>query len=383
MAAAHSPEERAMAAGQAQGERTMAAARTPDDRVYADLAAALDRLPNGFPRTTSGVELQILKEIFPPEDALLAAQLERQWKPVAALAARAGKDAGEVQERLFEMAKRGVVWLMQKAGSLRFRLAPFVIGIYEAQLERMDAKLARLIDEYLDAGGALGIMSAGPALHRVVPSHAAIKPEWVLPYDDVRAILDTARSFYVRDCVCRVHRSKLGDSCRFPLHTCVTYVTDDRPPRPGAISKEEAVAVLDEAEQLGLVHTVSNVQTGALLPEGLGYVCNCCGCCCMVLRGITKWGIAQSVAHAAYWAEIDAESCTDCGTCIERCQVHALVHDGEGPQVDRERCIGCGLCVSGCPTQAARLRKKPLGSFAVPPLDFEAWQDERRRRREG
>jgi len=67
------------------------------------------------------------------------------------------------------------VWLMKEGWQPALPPRAFVIGIYEAQLERMDAKLARLIDEYLDAGGALGIMSAGPALHRVVPSHAAIQ----------------------------------------------------------------------------------------------------------------------------------------------------------------------------------------------------------------
>jgi len=32
--------------------------------VYEQLALALDRLPNGFPRTGSGVEIQILEQIF-------------------------------------------------------------------------------------------------------------------------------------------------------------------------------------------------------------------------------------------------------------------------------------------------------------------------------
>ena len=66
-----------------------------------------------------------------------------------------------------------------------------------------------------------------------------------------------------------------------------------------AISHEEALAVLDEAERVGLVHTVSNVASG------IGYVCNCCGCCCGLLRGINEWGIEHSVAQANYFAEID------------------------------------------------------------------------------
>jgi len=76
----------------------------PDDRVYADLAAALDRLPNGSAHYERGGAADSQGDL-PPEDALLAAQLERQWKPVAALAAASEMAPGEVQERLFEMAK--------------------------------------------------------------------------------------------------------------------------------------------------------------------------------------------------------------------------------------------------------------------------------------
>jgi len=44
--------------------------------------------------------------------------------------------------------------------------------------------------------------------------------------------------------------------------------------------------------EIGLVHSVSNIQ------EGLWYVCNCCGCCCAVLRYINEQGIESSVAQA-------------------------------------------------------------------------------------
>ncbi len=42
----------------------------------------------------------------------------------------------------------------------------------------------------------------------------------------------------------------------------------------GRPSGKEALALLERSEQIGLVHTVSNVM------EGVGYICNCCGCCC-------------------------------------------------------------------------------------------------------
>jgi len=46
-----------------------------NDDLYEQLAIALDRLPNGFPRTPARTEIKLLKWIFSPEEALLASQL--------------------------------------------------------------------------------------------------------------------------------------------------------------------------------------------------------------------------------------------------------------------------------------------------------------------
>jgi ferredoxin len=342
--------------------------------TYEALAAALDRLPNRFPRTPSNVEIRLLQKLFTPAEADLVSRLGGEWEPIAPIAARAGLDSEPAAETLLEMAKQGLVWAKKGDVGALFRLAPFVVGIYEAQLARMDPELARLVDDYMSDGGARGIMGAQPAIHRVIPAQSALKPEWILPYDDVRALLESARSFTVRDCVCRTQMEQQGEPCRFPKNVCLIYHSRGTPPSPDAISRDEALALLDEAEEIGLVHTVSNVETGALLPEGVGYVCNCCSCCCLMLRGITKWGIANSVAHAAYYAVIDPEACSDCGICTDRCQIGAISANSGSAVVARARCIGCGLCVTKCPTGAAALRRRPADEILAPPPDFAAWQ---------
>jgi len=352
------------------------------DLVYEKLADALDRLPNGFPRTPSNAEIPLLKNIFSVEEATLACQIDDSAKSADSIAKGDGLEPREAKEKLIEMARHGLVWLEKREGQLRFRLAPFVVGIYEAQLTRMNPTLAGLVDAYMDDGGAIGLMSAEPAIHRVVPAQAAVKPEWILPYDDVRAVLEEAKSFQVRDCICRVQMDQTDRECDFPLRVCLMYYTKDRPASPDDISRDEALAILDEAEEIGLVHSVCNVQTGALLPEGMGYVCNCCGCCCVVLRGITKWGITNSVAHAAFYAQINEEDCVNCGDCVDRCHVDAISEQDGRRTVVRDRCIGCGLCVTGCPTGAASLLRKAEEDVVDPPLDFAAWQEERRHNRQ-
>jgi NAD-dependent dihydropyrimidine dehydrogenase PreA subunit len=340
--------------------------------VYAQLADALDRLPNGYPRTSSGIELKILKKIFPPEDAELACHLTGNWESVDEIAVRSIMPAGETRDRLFKMVRRGMVWLDKVDGKPKFRLAPFVVGIYEASLELMDHELAHLVEEYLASEGAKSIMGSQPALHRVVPAQNTVKSEQILPYEDVRAILLEAKTFNVRACICREQQDQLGvRRCEFPLEMCLNFSSQERPARPGDLTQAEAIALLDRSEEVGLVHTVNNVI------EGVGYICNCCGCCCGIMRGITDWGIDNSVAFANYYAVIDPVLCNNCGTCIDRCQVHAI-SEGDGYSVvDKARCIGCGLCVSGCLNGVASLERKPEAEIVQPPLNFAAWEHQR------
>ncbi len=339
--------------------------------IYEQLAKALDKLPNGFPQMPSRVEIQILKRIFSPDEASLAAQLGRSMETAEVIARRVGLPEEKTSEKLTSMARRGLLWLSEREGKLRFRLAPFIVGIYESQLESMDHDLAHLVEKYMYEGGAVGIMKPQPALHRVIPAQKAVKSEWILPYDDVKAVLLASNSFNVRDCICRVQQDYIGRKCNFPTKICLNFSTMQRPARPGDISQAEALAILDKAEEIGLIHTVSNVT------KGFGYVCNCCSCCCGILRGITDWGIEKSVAYANYFSVINPDECLGCGTCITRCQVHAITEQNAIAVVDRERCIGCGLCVTGCPNGAARLQRKPEDQIVDPPIDFKTWEQQR------
>ena len=179
------------------------------DEVFISLAEALDRLPNGYPRSDSGVEIRILKKIFSPEEAALAGQLTGGFEPVSSIAGRVGLPEGDVSRGLFKLVRRGVVWLEKMDGKACFRLAPFVVGIYEAQMELMDHELAHMIEEYFSGAGSQGIMKLQPALQRVVPAQGSVKSEAVLPYDDVRALLLAAKTFNVRECICRKQQEQL------------------------------------------------------------------------------------------------------------------------------------------------------------------------------
>jgi NAD-dependent dihydropyrimidine dehydrogenase PreA subunit len=269
------------------------------------------------------------------------------------------------------MGQKGFVW--GDAGN-GYRLAPFIVGIYESQLPRMDHELAHLVEEYFHQGGA-EIMRPLPSIHRVIPSQSAVKSEWILPYDKLRELLISCNTFRVNNCICRTQQDLEGTrKCTFPLDVELIFYTgaeSSDPPVTPFISREEALAILDKTEKIGLVHTVRNVA------QGIFYVCNCCGCCCGILRGINEFGIENSVAAANYYSVIDPEKCVGCGTCTERCQMHAITSINDISVVNRAKCIGCGLCVTGCEAKVARLELKPLDQRIEPPENYETWEHDR------
>lgn len=339
------------------------------------LAKALDRLPGGFPETPSQVELRILEKLFSPEEAFVASHMTRAVEIVDVIAERAGLTAQATEQLIQAMLRRGLVWGFAREGVSRCRLAPFIVGIYEAQGETMDHELAHLCEQYWQEGGTKGIMGAQPALHRVIPAQRAVKTEVILPYDDIKNLLLQAKSFGVRDCVCRKEADLCGTrQCDFPSRTCLNFSMKEMPAGPQSISQVQALELLYRTEEVGLVHTVSNVA------NGIFYVCNCCGCCCGILKGITQYGIDNSVAKANYYASAEPERCTACGICESRCQVGACLV-AEVAIIDFDRCIGCGLCVTGCPEEAITMKLRSDAQIVHPPENYGAWEEQRLRNR--
>jgi len=116
--------------------------------IYKLLAAKLNRMPNGFPPTESGVELRILKKIFSPEDVGIALKLRMMPESAEEIAKRLQEPAGNVKTRLDEMVAKGQLTTFKQKGAQKYILLPFVIGIYEFQVKRLDKELADLFEEY-------------------------------------------------------------------------------------------------------------------------------------------------------------------------------------------------------------------------------------------
>ena len=352
------------------------------DDVYRRLAAKLDRLPHGFPRTESGVELRILAKVFSPEDAAMALELLPIPETVDGIARRLGIHIDHLQQVLDHMVARGQIGTARYRGKHVYMLAPFVIGIYEFQLPHMDAELATMFEEYAPAlvntvGGAK------PALARVVPVNAHIEARAeVLRHENVRAMIEGARSFRLMECICRKEQAALGKPCSHTLETCLAFSPEpdayERFPYGRTVSREETLAVLDLAEREGLVHCTYNFQREQM------FVCNCCSCCCGFLRGVKEFGAPNLLLQSNFVAAIGAEGCIACAACTDgRCPMEAISDRDGVYAVDPERCIGCGACTVVCPTDAITLVPRPRAERTTPPKDIIAWSFRRATNRSG
>jgi Na+-translocating ferredoxin:NAD+ oxidoreductase subunit B len=340
------------------------------DKVYYDLRETLDKMPNGFPAEEDGLEIKILKKIFTAEEAGIAIKMKMKFETADAMAARTGLDAEYLTKKLAEMAGKGQISGVKLENVIIYKLLPFVFGIYEFQIKRMDRELVEMVDRYMSGKFGRQFAATAPALMKVVPVEQEIPHGSVVePYESVSRLIESAKSWAVEECICKKDKRMLGKGCDYPIEVCIAiaplenFFDDFFWGRP--ITKSEALKVLKTAEDAGLVHLTSNMKEGQI------YICNCCGCCCGMLRGINELGIPDAVSHSNYRAVVDESSCTSCGACLDRCQVRAIEMN-ETASV-KDLCIGCGLCVSACPVEAIKLIARAEHDKTPVPADEKEW----------
>jgi Pyruvate/2-oxoacid:ferredoxin oxidoreductase delta subunit len=253
---------------------------------------------------------------------------------------------------------------------------PFVVGIYEEALPRMDEELARLFEEYYQETKGGSVTHGGPAVQRVIPVGESIPVNLeIFPHERASEYIENAKAWGVRDCICRVQQKLVGKGCDHPVGNCLVFAPVEgvfdgsEVTRP--ITKEESLRILREAADTGLVHSAMN-QKGQV-----HYICNCCTCCCGILRGVAEFGIPTAVARSDFRVAVDAEECAACGACIKRCHFGALEVVDDVCVVDYDRCVGCGACVSFCSFDAMTMERRPEGEIPETPANRRAWLAER------
>ncbi len=126
--------------------------------VYRKLQQRLDQYSLGFPATESGIEIKILRYLFSEKDAALFLALSPALETPKAVAARLERPVAEVVGPLEDMALRGLLFRLEKQGTVKYGAIPFVHGLFEFQVKNLSQELALMVEQY--------------AKRRVRPGHA-------------------------------------------------------------------------------------------------------------------------------------------------------------------------------------------------------------------
>ncbi len=346
---------------------------TSEEKIYRDLQEHLDKQAVGFPATDSGVEIRILKELFTPEQAELALYLTYKPQSASDIYERV-KDSGisleKVKTLLDELAGNGAIAEKERDGIEYYYTMPLLIGIVEWHGSKATPQFRADFSEYMGSGYVKSYASTRTSQMRTIPVRKSIDVEHsVITYDSVKDIINnTEGPIIISPCMCREGAKLGGEPCQKTSRTDSCMAFGDwakhfiKTGKAREITREEALEITRQNEEDGLVLQPTNYQK-------LDFICACCGCCCGVLR-IQKMlpKPAQNWAHN-YYAAVDAELCTGCGICVERCQINAVSMDeqNECSVISLDRCIGCGNCVVTCPAEAIKMVR--MENEAIPPED--------------
>jgi Pyruvate/2-oxoacid:ferredoxin oxidoreductase delta subunit len=264
------------------------------------------------------------------------------------------------------MATRGLLFRLEKGDSLKYGAIPFVHGLLEFQVKRLDRDMAELFRDYYEEAFHRAFIGSSDTFLRTSPVRESIDMvQSVAAYDDACEILRNMKTIVVTDCICRKLSGLIDKGCDKPLEACfmfgsmAQYYLDHDMGRE--IDVDEAIAILTKARDAGLVSQPATSQN----PSGM---CNCCGDCCGVLNTLNRLPNPAELVFSNYFAVVDPEGCTGCQICLERCQMNALnMNDDDLAEINLNRCIGCGLCVTSCPAEAIRLVPKEGEKHRTPP----------------
>jgi len=318
----------------------------------------------------------VLKELYTVEEADVVAKMPYGLSTFEEVEKVTGYEKSALRSILDGLTTKGLVMDIYVHNAYHYMPSPIVIGIFEFTMMRVGPNLnskewGRLLHEYMDGSFFGKNWGEGKqfSMNRALPHEESIKQSEfseVLDYEKAAALIEQADRFSIGLCSCRHMMTHLGEKlCDTPLEICSQfgYAADMmiRHKLAREVTKSEMKENFARSRELGLVLTADNVQ------KNIRFVCHCCKCCCIVLKGVSTFGYPNTIVTSSFISGIDDDNCIGCGKCAKACPINAIamnaVEASEAkrkmkPHVDTSICLGCGVCALQCPNGACRLTKR-------------------------
>jgi len=310
--------------------------------------------------------LPMLKARFTPEEAQLLAQIPFIGHNIEKLSKKLDIPSEELTEKLDYFAEKGIVFRIERNGSITYSLCDSDFVFYRStgwrkELDDWSREMANPQNDYWINAYANEFLGHKTKGLRAVPINKTIEdPRRVMPYQDIIKIIDNLDFYSVSVCPCaaKYNLDPEFHDCEHNFERCLhfgdlgKYCVEQGFGRE--ITKEETLEILKRAADEGLVHGVSNNI------ESVDTICNCCSCCCVFLDALVKMPgiIPRGHQPSNYIREIKEEECIGCGVCVKICPTNALELQEKKVLFDPERCLGCGVCVHKCKQNAIYLVRR-------------------------
>ena len=261
----------------------------------------------------------------------------RKPKTTAEIAKLTGKSEERIVELLTDAAMHGIVeynW-ENPQHEKQWYVQLFVPGI--AEMTNMVLWQVEKYPELADAFDKMTFLPLEGKTHLIPPGGDGIGMH-VLPVEKAipakNESLDIEHVSHWLDkydghlsvgyCSCRNARRLYGEGsgeiqadCCIGLGDFADYLVETGKGRP--ITKEEALAICQRAEENGYVHQTTNIDG----KDKIFGLCNCDLGVCFALR-TSQYFNTPNLSASAYRAHVDKDNCVACGKCVEVCPAGAV-----------------------------------------------------------
>ena len=317
----------------------------------------------------------ILKALYSEEEADVVVKMPYGLSDLERVSKVTKYEPTRLRKIIESLCEKGLIMDIWVNNAFHYMPSPIVIGLFEFTMMRTGKDLpskewAKLFHDYMQEGSFYRDNfrhGEKTSVERTLPHEETVADHVeILDYEKATAIVEANDRFAIGLCSCRHEKLHVGEkSCDTPLDTCSMFgeISDImiRNKFAKRVSKSEMLENLARSREYGLVMNADNVKNRA------SFICQCCGCCCNLLLGVSKFGCPSTVVTSTFIANIDEDSCNGCGKCAKACPIQTIemvpiknpdTKKKKNPKVDKSMCLGCGVCALKCSSKSLKLVKR-------------------------